>query len=33
MAAWAEAITGDPDEAERLLAEVQQVAGRRAARS
>ena len=28
MAAWAEAITGDPDEAERLLAEVQQVAGR-----
>ena len=26
MAAWAEAITGDPDEAERLLAEVQHVA-------
>jgi DNA-binding SARP family transcriptional activator/tetratricopeptide (TPR) repeat protein len=30
MAAWAEAITGDPDEAERLLAEVQHVAGRSA---
>ena len=28
MAAWAEAITGDPDEAERLLAEVQHVAER-----
>jgi tetratricopeptide (TPR) repeat protein len=28
MAAWAEAITGDPDEAERLLAEVQRVVGR-----